>query len=146
MSDTNRDPKAALQQFDELTKNLLSDEGAPSAATTEMGEAPAFPDDSASSASDAGVLGTTDIEIDADLDDLDSNNLDADLPSSPDEEIPSENLDIEAMDDPLTRDTIRSPDMDAPDTPGEIDIEALDEDDLDLTDLPADARLDPLEE
>lgn len=146
MSDTNRDPQAAVQQFDELTKDLLSDDAAPSAKGTEMGEAPAFPDDSPSSASDAGVLGTSDAEIEEDLDDLDSSDLDADLPASPNQEIPSANLDIEALDDPLTRDTIRSPDMDAPDTPGEIDIEALDEDGLDLTDLPEDARLDPLEE
>ena len=146
MSDTNRDPNAALRQFDELTKDLLSDDAAPAAKDIEMGEAPAFPDDSASSESDAGVLGNSDDEIEEDLEALNSSDLDADLPASPGVEIPSPDLDIEALDDPLTRDTIRSPDMDAPDTPGEIDIEALGEDDLDLTDLPADARLDPLEE
>ena len=148
MSETTRDPNVELQHFDELTKDLLEDVDAPSAKTIEMGEAPAFPDDSASTESDAGVIDVID-ESDSDIDeydDLDSTDLDKDLPSSPNEEIPSGNLDIESLDDPLTRDRVRSPDMDAPDTPGEIDIEALGEDDLDLTDLPDDARLDPLEE
>ncbi|MDF2440319.1 MAG: hypothetical protein JWN98_1303 [Abditibacteriota bacterium] len=146
MSETNRDPQAAVEHFDELTRDLAIGSAPALAADAEMGEAPEFPDDSPSSELDAGVLGSTDIEIDDDLDDFDSDDLDKGLPSSPDEEIPSANLDIEALDDPLTRDTIRSPDMDAPDTPGEVDIEALDEDDLDLTDLPPDARLDPLED
>jgi len=42
--------------------------------------------------------------------------------------------------------SIHSPILDAPDTPGEVDIEDLDESDLDGTPLPADARLDPIEE
>jgi hypothetical protein len=41
---------------------------------------------------------------------------------------------------------IHSPDMDAPDTPGEIDIEDLQEGDLEGTGIPADALLDPIEE
>lgn len=41
--------------------------------------------------------------------------------------------------------SIHAPDMFAPDTPGAIDIEDLPDDALDDTDLPADARLDPLE-
>ena len=41
--------------------------------------------------------------------------------------------------------SIHSPDMFAPDTPGQIDIEDLPDDALDGTDLPEDARLDPLE-
>lgn len=41
---------------------------------------------------------------------------------------------------------IHSPDMDAPNVPGEIDIEDLGEDDLDGAGLPPDARLDPLED
>jgi hypothetical protein len=42
--------------------------------------------------------------------------------------------------------SIHSPILDAPDTPGEVDFEALDERDLDGTPLPADARLDPIED
>lgn len=61
-------------------------------------------------------------------------------------EIPMADLDIESLDDPVTQNTVRSPIMDAPDTPGQIDIEALGDHDLDGTDLPADARLDPIEE
>jgi hypothetical protein len=41
---------------------------------------------------------------------------------------------------------IHSPEMADMNVPGEIDIEDLGEDDLDGTNLPADARLDPLEE
>lgn len=41
---------------------------------------------------------------------------------------------------------IHSPELSAPDTPGEIDIEDLDESDLDGTPLPDDARLDPIED
>jgi hypothetical protein len=40
---------------------------------------------------------------------------------------------------------IHSPDMDAPNVPGEVDIEDLNEDDLGDA-LPPDARLDPLED
>ena len=43
-------------------------------------------------------------------------------------------------------DHIHSPDMDAPNVPGEVDIEDLDEEDLDGTDIPEDARLDRLED
>jgi hypothetical protein len=73
-------------------------------------------------------------------------NIDADLPGSPIEEIPMSNVDIESMDDPIKLGIVRSPDDDAPNVPGDVDIEGLDEDALDLTDLPADARLDPLED
>ena len=41
--------------------------------------------------------------------------------------------------------SIHTSDMVAPDAPGQVDIEDLPDDALDDTDLPADARLDPLE-
>ena len=41
---------------------------------------------------------------------------------------------------------IHSPELSAPDTPGEVDIEDLDESALDGTPIPPDARLDPIEE
>ena len=99
-----------------------------------IGEAPhlEMEADSPSSQADAGLL--TDPAI-------------SDTDFSDDEmEIPMADLDIESLDDPVTQNTVRSPTMDAPDTPGQIDIEALGDFDLDGTDLPADARLDPLEE
>ena len=124
--------------------------------------APAVPaaPESTSTNRDAGLLGddvvdTFDAESSEEFDaqieselmdefstsDLDENFADADVL-----EIPMSQLDIEGLDDPVTRATLRSPDMDAPDTPGQIDIEALGDFDLDDTDLPADARLDPIEE
>jgi hypothetical protein len=48
------------------------------------------------------------------------------------------------LDQPDTH--IHSPDLDAPNVPGEIDIEDLDESDLEGAGLPPDALLDPLED
>ena len=54
-------------------------------------------------------------------------------------------LETDLDDEPGAR-SIHSPDMDAPNMPGEIDIEDLGEDDLDGAGLPPDARLDRLED
>ena len=139
-------------------------------ATYDTGDNPPAvpaPLESTSTNRDAGLLGDEivdtqqsesaaefDAEIDSELmddddistDQMDELDLDEDLDSFETREIPMSNLDIESLDDPVTRDTIRSPELDAPDTPGQIDIEALGDHDLDDTDLPADARLDPIEE
>jgi hypothetical protein len=76
---------------------------------------------------------------------LESGDLDENLGEGVVQEIPLGNLDVETMDDPVTRSTLRSPDMDAPDMPGQIDIEALGDGDIEHL-LPPDARLDPIEE
>ena len=76
--------------------------------------------------------------------DLDENLTEVEV-SGEVKEIPLADLDVESIDDPVARDTIRAPDMDAPDTPGQIDIEALGDGDIEHL-LPPDARLDPIEE
>jgi hypothetical protein len=155
MADQNgqNDPTVDLQTIDPTADG----------SEVSMGETTAFAADvdSGSTEADAGVLDPVsealrqpdDIGASAELDEDEGNSdfeedadLDVNLPGSPLNEIPLSSLDIESMDDPVTRNIIRSPDMDAPDLPGQVDIEGLGEDDLDLTDLPADARLDPLED
>lgn len=61
-------------------------------------------------------------------------------------EVLESDLDEELSDGGPSHDHIHAPDMDAPDTPGEIDIEDLQEGDLEGTGIPADALLDPLED
>ena len=68
-------------------------------------------------------------------------DIDDELPPPPIEEIAMSDLD-DGMDD----DIIVSPELADMNVPGEVDIEELDEDALDGTDLPEDARLDRLED
>ncbi len=79
--------------------------------------------------------------------DLDDQSLD-ELEATPDEGLSTPGFDVilasDLDDDGAHR--IHSPELSAPDTPGEVDIEDLDEHDLDGTPLPPDARLDPIEE
>jgi len=68
-------------------------------------------------------------------------DIDDELPARPFEEITMSDL-ADGMED----DFLSSPEMADLNAPGEVDIEELDEDALDDTDLPEDARLDRLEE
>ncbi|HVF10475.1 MAG TPA: hypothetical protein VNA16_06720 [Abditibacteriaceae bacterium] len=68
-------------------------------------------------------------------------DIDAELPARPIEEIPMSDLD-----DGMEDDFLMSPELADMNVPGEVDIEELDDDALDNTDLPEDARLDRLEE
>ena len=89
--------------------------------------------ESATSAGDAGLDERPWTEVDR--------ALDADFDDGPPfREIPFS--DIEGT-EPGSR--IRSPELSDYNAPGEVDIEELDEGDLDGTNLPPDARLDPLE-
>lgn len=91
------------------------------------------PAESRSSAADAGL--DDEAWFEPDLAD------DSELVDSPDPmEIPMSDLE-----DRQPASTIQSPEQTDYNAPGEIDIEELDEDDLSDTDLPPDARLDPLE-
>lgn len=69
-----------------------------------------------------------------------------DVPRGGFREILESDLDEELTDGGRSRDHIHAPDMIASDTPGQIDIEDLDENALEGTGIPADALLDPLEE
>jgi hypothetical protein len=100
---------------------------------------------------DAGLAISIDSEID---DDILASDLDDPLPgdaeaersaamSTPAFEVVLQGDMFEGEDREIN--SIHAPDMFAPDTPGAIDIEDLPDDALDDTDLPADARLDPLE-
>ena len=100
---------------------------------------------------------TTDDLTDEAATQIDRDVLAADL----DEEILTDNEDISAglstssfdvvlqsdmEGDEIETNSIHASDMDAPDAPGEIDIEDLPDNALDLTGIPADALLDPIEE
>lgn len=74
--------------------------------------------------------------------DLEDENLDGDLPSNP-REITMTDLN-DGLD--LEDESVRTPEMSDFNVPGEVDIEELNDDALDDTDLPLDARLDPIEE
>ncbi len=76
---------------------------------------------------------------------LESADLDEDLEAPLVPEIPLGNLDVESQDDPEARSTLMSPSLDAPNAPGELDIEALGDNAIEDL-LPPDARLDPIEE
>lgn len=92
------------------------------------------PTDSRSSEADAGLDDKPwfepDVDLDSDLDEADApreitmTDLEAQMPGSS---------------------FITSAELSDLNTPGDVDIEDLDYDDLDDTDLPPDARLDPLE-
>ena len=69
-----------------------------------------------------------------------------DVPREGFREILESDLDEPLSDGGRSHDSIHAPDMIASDTPGEIDIEDLDENALEGTGIPADALLDPLEE
>jgi hypothetical protein len=108
-------------------------------------DTPNFPLDSPSSASDAGLDDELLDENGNDLDLLLEEDLNAadgefdDVPPNGIVEIPMSDIGGPAGD-------LAAPEMSDLNVPGEIDIEELDEHALDNTDLPADARLDPLEE
>ena len=72
---------------------------------------------------------------------LGDDDIDDELPAAPIEEITMSDLADEIDDDVLA-----SPELADMNVPGEVDIEALDDDALDGTDLPEDARLDRLED
>ncbi len=113
---------------------------------------------------DAGAspnaVDAADPDIDADLarvmgDDVDAEISDADMDDETiaDEDnransamsTPAFDVILESdLDEPDTH--IHAPDLDAPNVPGEIDIEDLDESDLEGAGLPPDALLDPLED
>lgn len=99
---------------------------------------------------DTVLTAALDADIDADIleSDLDEEMLlDEDERASGAMSTPAYQVILESdLDDAAGAGRIHSPDMDAPNVPGEIDIEDLDESDLDGTDLPPDARLDRLEE
>lgn len=119
--------------------------------------APLMPgrESSASSDADAGLDSDLELPQDTpgatDLRDeesfaLESADLDEDLDGPLVEEIPMGNLDVEGADeDPEQQSTLMSPSLDAPDVPGEVDIEALGDNAIEDL-LPPDARLDPIEE
>ncbi len=102
-----------------------------------------FPADSATSASDAGLddelLEETGDDFDFLEDDLNAADDEFEGDAASGNEIPLSDIETEP-------DFLTSPEMSDNNTPGEIDIEELDEHALDNTDLPADARLDPLED
>lgn len=91
-------------------------------------------------------------ESDLDEEILNTETLDAapededDVPAGGFREVLESDLGESLSDGGPSLDHIHSPDMDAPDTPGEIDIEDLEESDLEGTGIPADALLDPLED
>lgn len=102
-----------------------------------------FRPDSPSSARDAGL----DDELleetgdDSDLLEDDLNAADGEF-----EDVVAHDLEIPITDMDTEPEQLTSPEMSDLNVPGEIDIEELDEHALDDTDLPADARLDPLED
>lgn len=112
-------------------------------------DTPNFPRDSATSASDAGLDDELleedgddlDLLIDQDLED-DLNEADSEF----DEEGTRGLLEIPMSDITEAPSGLNSPEMSDLNVPGEVDIEELDEHALDDTNLPADARLDPLED
>ena len=104
----------------------------------------AFPVEAPTTARDAGLDDEL-LEEDGDvleaLPDEDLNASDGDF----EDEMPNV-VEIPMSDLPSTYNGLGAPEMADLNVPGEVDIEELDEHALDLTDLPADARLDPLEE
>lgn len=106
------------------------------------------------------AIDAADIDVDTDLarvlgDDVDADVSDADMDDETildDEDRANAAMSTPAYDVVLESDLdesdthIHSPDMDAPNVPGEIDIEDLDESDLEGAGLPPDALLDPLED
>lgn len=89
--------------------------------------------------------------LSADLDDVAPIDLDADLLNDAPTgegytEVLESDLNQELSDGGPSHGHIHTPDMIASDTPGEIDIEDMEESDLEGTGIPADALLDPLED
>jgi len=122
-------------------------ETAEPAAPSDAADDTVFPADSPSSESDDG-LDDANLEdnetadLDEDLED-DLNGLDSDFRES---DTPGEIQEIPMTDLDDGVDELAPPEMSDLNTPGEIDIEDLDDDALDNTNLPPDARLDPIEE
>ncbi len=82
-----------------------------------------------------------------DVDDLAPVDLDENLEGGKGYvEVLESDMDEELSDGGPSHDHIHAPDMIAPDTPGEVDIEDLEEGDLEGTGIPIDALLDPLED
>ncbi len=130
------------KKFGNMSKGEFRDlEAAPLQRTTdETKNASALNDDALENAVDKDILS-------ADLDDPVESDLDADLPEGEGyREVLESDLDEELTDGGPSHDHIHAPDMIASDTPGEIDIEDLEEGDLEGTGIPADALLDPLED
>lgn len=100
----------------------------------------AFSDDAVKNSIDNDILN-------ADLDDTTDVDLDADLTNNEGfTEVLESDLDEELSDGGPSHGHIHTPDMIASDTPGQIDIEDMEEGDLEGTGIPADALLDPLED
>lgn len=112
-------------------------------STTENADASPFRPDSPTSASDAGLddelLEETGADDDLLEDDLNAADGEFDDDTATGIEIPISDIETEPT-------NLASPELSDLNVPGEIDIEELDEHALDDTDLPADARLDPLED
>ena len=118
--------------------------------------APLMPGRESSASSDADAGLNSDLELpeetpgavdlrDEEAFSLESANLDEDLDAPLVEEIPMDTLDIEGIDDAKTKSTLGEGEMDPPNVPGEVDIEALGDNAIEDL-LPPDARLDPIEE
>ena len=102
-----------------------------------------FRPDSPTSASDAGLddelLEETGDDFELLEDDLNAADGEFEDDAANGIEIPISDIETEPED-------LATPEMGDHNVPGEVDIEELDEHALDDTDLPADARLDPLED
>lgn len=126
-------------------------------------EAPLEKTDAAAPQTNQDLLETLDNSLAEDIDDtiaqadLDrdiiiSQTLDAmpededDVPAGGFREVLESDLGEELTDGGVSHNHIHSSDMIASDTPGQIDIEDMDERDLEGTGIPADALLDPLED
>ncbi|HEY0073431.1 MAG TPA: hypothetical protein VGB77_04955 [Abditibacteriaceae bacterium] len=107
-----------------------------------------FPLDSPTSASDAGLDDALLEETGDDLSDAEllEDDLNAADSEFADEDGNPRGIEIPMSDIEMEPDALSAPEMSDLNLPGEIDIEELDEHALDNTDLPADARLDPIEE
>ena len=130
------------QKFGNMSEGEFRDlEAAPlQSANDDVANASSLNDDALENSIDTDVLN-------ADLDDLAPVDLNADLPTGEGfQEVLESDLDEELSDGGPSHNHIHVPDMIASDTPGEIDIEDMEEGDLAGTGIPADALLDPLED
>lgn len=84
-------------------------------------------------------------EADAGLDDRPWFEPDVDLDSELDEADEPREITMTDLEAQMPGSSITSAELSDLNTPGDVDIEELDYDDLDDTDIPPDARLDPLE-
>ncbi len=138
----NDDQKLANMSQDEFRD--LQEAPLQNAPTSQKTEIPtSLNDDALETSIDRDILS-------ADLDDPTPVDLDADLDAPISGvgfvEVLESDLNEEISDGGISHNHIHAPDMIASDTPGEIDIEDLEEGDLEGTGIPADALLDPLED